>query len=271
MIKLVSINIEADKHLHLVLPFLQKECPDVCAVQEILEEHLPLVSKETGMSLVRFCPMALQPSFLDKSGPKDKKWGVAIFSRLPVIDSGERVYVGARDQIPVFAKAEDEMSKPNSSNYVLCFAKISDGETIYTIATTHFTWTPLGLSTQYQKEHAQLLFAALDSIGNELVLCGDMNAPRGYGTWELFTERYTDTIPSKYRTSIYAPLHRVGNTKKEELADKMVDGLFVTKEYSAHDVRLEEGVSDHMAIVAMLEKQAHIESSYAKTIDTTSA
>jgi exonuclease III len=254
MLKLISINIEADKHLDLVIPFLQTERPDILAVQEIFEEHLSVFSEKTGMTLAGFSPMALQPSFLDKSGPKDKKWGVAIFSRLPVIDSGERIYVGVKDQIPVFAKAEDEMSSPNSSNYVLCFAKISDGETMYTIATTHFTWTPLGLSTQYQKEHAQLLFAALDSIGNELVLCGDMNAPRGYGTWELFAARYKDTIPQEYKTSIYLPLHRSGIVKADELSDKMVDGLFITSEYRAEDVRLVGGVSDHMAIVAMIDR-----------------
>ena len=33
----------------------------------------------------------------------------------------------------------------------------------------------------------------------------------------------------------------------------MVDGLFLTKGYEAHDVTLEDGVSDHMAIVATLD------------------
>ncbi len=46
----------------------------------------------------------------------------------------------------------------------------------------------------------------------------------------------------------------VERSKHLELADKMVDGLFTTPAYRASDVRLQFGVSDHVAIVATIEK-----------------
>ena len=63
-----------------------------------------------------------------------------------------------------------------------------------------------------------------------------------------------DNIPSSYRTSIDVPRHRLRETKANELSQNMVDGLFTTPAYSAHDVFLVDGVSDHMAIVAQLER-----------------
>lgn len=254
MLKLISVNIEADKHFDFVLPFLQRENPDVCAVQEILDEHIQLFTEKTGMACVGFSPMALQPSFLDKSGPKDKKWGIALFSRLPIVETGEVTYVGDQNVIPVFSKAANEFTDPNSSNYVLRWMRIMHKEKMYTIATTHFSWTPQGVSTPYQLVHLDALFKALQNLHDDFVLCGDFNAPRGLETWSRLSAQYTDNIPEEYKTSIDLTFHRNGKTRAHELADKMVDGLFTTTQYKASNVYLVDGVSDHMAIVANIEK-----------------
>ncbi len=271
MLKFISLNIEADKHFEHALPFLEREKPDVLALQEIFEEHLPLIEKTTGMTVAGFSPMALQPSFLDKSGPKNKVWGVALFSRLPILDTGEYTYVGDRARVPEFAKAIDEMKDPNSSNYVLRFARVLHEEATYTFATTHFTWTPLGLSTDYQREHIPLLFSALDTLKDDFVLSGDFNAPRGYGTWELISKRYTDNIPAEYKTSIDITLHHNGTTRPDDFFDKLVDGLFTTGKYHASNVKLISGVSDHMAICATIQKDRESQKIYEATLDTTHA
>ncbi len=68
----------------------------------------------------------------------------------------------------------------------------------------------------------------------------------------MLAPKYKDNIPSHYKTSIDAALHRAGKERPEGLADKMVDGLFTTPGYTAVDVRLQFGVSDHAAIVATI-------------------
>jgi hypothetical protein len=51
----------------------------------------------------------------------------------------------------------------------------------------------------------------------------------------------------QYITSIDADLHRDGDKVRKPL---MVDGLFTSPIYKCSNVRLQNGVSDHMAIVA---------------------
>ncbi len=253
MLKLISINIEYYKHFDRFIPFLEKESPDVLAIQEILEDDLVRVSEKTGMTLAGFSPMALRSSAINDLN--DKKWGVALFSRFPILSTGEIVYVGDPKMIPIFSKAENDLEEPNTCNLALRWMEVAHKGNKYTFVTTHFTWTPLGISTPYQLEHLQKLFNALDTLeAQEIILCGDFNAPRGLETWNKISAKYKDNIPLQYKTSIDVSLHRVGKTKADELADKMVDGLFTTPTYKATDVRLVEGVSDHMAIVATIEK-----------------
>jgi endonuclease/exonuclease/phosphatase family metal-dependent hydrolase len=93
----------------------------------------------------------------------------------------------------------------------------------------------------------------------EFVLTGDFNAPRMHkgNPGEIFSaiaSRYTDNIPVHYETSIDASLHRNGKTRPLDFVDKMVDGLFTTPVYTAHDVGLHFGVSDHAAVSAIISK-----------------
>jgi endonuclease/exonuclease/phosphatase family metal-dependent hydrolase len=127
----------------------------------------------------------------------------------------------------------------------------------YTIATTHFTWSPKGEANDDQRRDQAALFAILDSLG-EFAFAGDFNAPRGKETFSKFAERYQDNIPPHYETSIDVTLHKTRNNPVENarVGKYMVDGLFTTPQYQASNVRLEFGISDHAAIIATIEKTA---------------
>lgn len=96
----------------------------------------------------------------------------------------------------------------------------------------------------------RLLPKLLETLGSfpELILAGDFNAPRGGEVFGTIAARYKDNIPPEYKTSIDGGLHRAGKL------EYMVDGLFTTPQYIASKVRLIDGVSDHMAIVAEINR-----------------
>lgn len=238
-LSLVSVNIEQEKHLERVFPFLSKQKPDVLCVQELLERDVPRFEEQYG-PCIAFAPTCFVPR---PEGEQTE--GVGIFSLLSNQGVIERYYVGSRDSV----RLDDGHS--DVGTHVLVGADIEG----HRILTTHFTWTQKGMSTDEQKAHAKSLFAELDTL-EEFVLCGDFNAPRKVETAAMFIHRYTDNIPPQYETSIDIDLHRAGKTHASDLQDKMVDYLFTTPMYKASDVKLQFGVSDHAAIIATIEKTA---------------
>jgi len=243
MIKLVSVNIERDNHHDTVIPFLKKEAPDVICIQELLKEDLEMYEKELGMHSF-FKPMCY---FKASDYNESKIFGLVMFSKN--IFKGESKYiVGNENDIPQFKKAENRHIERNKVNILLEWAELknSAGE-CYRIATTHFTWAPDGLSTEYQREDARKLIDILENEVKDFVLVGDLNSPRGKETFAMFAEKFTDNIPKEHDSSIDPNLHRMPGLKL------MVDGLFTTPKYVVREIRLVEGVSDHKAIVASID------------------
>ncbi len=48
--KLISLNIELNRHHELVLPFLKSQNADVVCLQELLEEDFEMYKRELGMN-----------------------------------------------------------------------------------------------------------------------------------------------------------------------------------------------------------------------------
>ncbi|HEY4487219.1 MAG TPA: endonuclease/exonuclease/phosphatase family protein, partial [Candidatus Paceibacterota bacterium] len=94
-IKLVSINIERDKHLNRVIPFIQGERPDILCLQELNEKDVPLFVETMRSKYHRFTPMLRHTKETGRLAV-----GVGIFSRFPVAVFQEHYYVGRREEIP---------------------------------------------------------------------------------------------------------------------------------------------------------------------------
>lgn len=247
--KLISLNIECNKHYLRNIPFLLKENPDVICLQEVLEEDFEYLQKELGQNGIYKSWKYFDSRQDHHKDMYAKRFGNAIFSR-SIIASGHYYYWGKEEYSIVpfdeYVKRQEELK-----NYVLLWADIrdKDGE-VHRIVTTHFPATVRGESTPHQLELMVPFFEKLDSLG-EFVLCGDFNAPRGNETFSRLAKKYSDAVPSHYKTSIDNSLHRNGY----ENIIFMVDGLFLTEAYEAHDVVLIDGVSDHMAIRATITKK----------------
>ena len=236
--KLISLNIELNRHRDKVLSFLKKESPDVICLQEILEEDFPIYKKELQME------GALEMWYL-MNFTKDsrhiklngQKHGVAIFTK-KILNSGSIYY----------NKHEESIDRPVQDDNVLLWIETEDNKgEVFKFMTTHLPVTVNGETTDYQLQVVSLLIKELEK-NPEFVFCGDTNAPRGREAFSLLANKYKDNIPQEDQTSLDQNLHRVKGLIY------MVDGLFTTPGYKAENVRLVDGVSDHMAIVADIKK-----------------
>lgn len=242
--KLVSINIEGHRHLHeRVLPFLEQEQPDVVCLQEVFEVDVPVIAEALGMQSF-FQPMVnvTEPTIHVRHALG--VLGVAQFTKLLVREQQAAYYVDLKlGRLPIFF----ENGNPNSMNRVLVWQTVEKDGQLFTIATTHFTWSTRGESTLEQLRDLGALQRILDTIP-EFVVCGDFNAPRGNETFARLAERYTDNIPPEVTTSIDGEFHKAGQL------ELMVDGLFSTPEYVLSQVQVLGGVSDHKAISAIINR-----------------
>ncbi len=244
-IKLISLNIELDRHLDLVEKFLRKERPDVVCLQEVIESDFPKLVVELDMAGV-FAAMGRYGVETEKG---NRVLGVGLISKLPMKDIRSVYYHGEE----VSARNVLVKKQEDAQNYcrVLVSGKVQKDEVEFVVGTTHFTWAPDGQANDFQREHIRKLLSVLSHI-SEIVFCGDFNAPRGGEIFDAIAKHYKDHIPKHYTTSIDMGLHRFGAKLKGK--PLMVDGLFSTPHYEIRNVRLQDGVSDHCAIVAEISK-----------------
>ncbi len=241
-IKLISLNIERDQHYDTVLPFLKAEQADVVALEEVLERDVERFKKELGMADALFVPLGIPDKGrnVEPLVATREQEGILLLSRLPMEERGHIFYCSCGDPEAVSLWSVH-------GHLVVLWIQVEREGKMYTIATTHLTWTPNGESNDIQRRDVQQMLKVLEPF-HEIVLCGDFNAPRGRETWERVALRYTDNIPQNYTTSIDPKLHVVHGLQY------VVDGMFSTPEYKVFDVRLVEGVSDHKAVVGYLSK-----------------
>lgn len=234
--RLISLNLEGHKHFEAQLDFFKRERPDILCLQEAFEPDVECFSHELGMKFL-FASMCTK-KYTDLESGDPAQMGVAIFSTEKISASRENYYAGSRSEVVPFN--HDDWA---SMQRVLLTAQVGG----ITIGTTHFTWSPRGEATDLQRRDATALLGLLEQYPS-IAFCGDLNAPRGGEIFHIMASRYKDHIPPGYKTSIDEKIHVRGGSG--ELSDKMVDGLFSIPDLEIRDVRLQNGVSDHCAIVA---------------------
>lgn len=239
MLRVISVNIEFDRHLDRVLPFLKKEKWDVLLLNELLATDVPTFEAE----LEEDCFFVPQLKHAHANGRIPL--GQGVFSRLPTIYKDEQ-YAGPLGEIVDFDESTPETQLATAKNFLIT-AEINNSGVFYKIGFTHFPWTPNGEANNIQRVCAKALLEAVGREG-EMALFGDFNAPRGKEIFSLFTEKLKDNIPLVYETSLDENLHRKGKLTL------MVDGCFTTPEYIASDVELRFGISDHAAVLATITK-----------------
>ena len=60
-LKLVSLNIEKDRHLDRIVPFLSEQMPDVFCAQEVYESSIPVIAEALSGAEYVYAPMTGRP------------------------------------------------------------------------------------------------------------------------------------------------------------------------------------------------------------------
>lgn len=237
-LKLICLNIEIDKHFDRILPFFEREKPDVVLLQEVLQKDIPLLENTLNMKS-HFTPVAQ----FEWQGSLQIEVQ-AIFTHLPLLGSSVEYYRGHKDFPPLIELGHGAGEFMARALSVIQVAK--EGKH-YRLAMTHFTWTPDGKPSAKQIHDIERLFDLLSPFP-DIILCGDFNAPRGRVIFEKLAARFKDNIPLHITTTIDKNWHRDGDLQL------VVDGLFTTPHYSVESIKIVDNVSDHCAIVANVKR-----------------
>jgi endonuclease/exonuclease/phosphatase family metal-dependent hydrolase len=229
-IRIITLNIEGDKHLDIVI-----------CLQEVFEKDVEQIKKSLSMN-GEFIPcMYINEENVAHFSPGNV-WGIMVLTNLLEYSISKKYYSSYSSELP-----ELGYKNPNAAHRVLFIIDVRKQAQNFRIITTHFTWTPDGNPLPLQFEHMEAMLSVLNTF-DEFVLCGDFNAPRGGEVWKILAKKYTDTIPPNITTTLDPNIHR---TKNLEL---VVDGIFSTPKYSVTNVAVRGGLSDHKAIIATIIK-----------------
>lgn len=247
-LKIVSVNIEGNNHWDTLLPFLEREQPDVVCVQEIFKDQLALLQTYPNQ---HYSENTQRPYWGDAGGAL-RSFGTAIVSRHTLHNQRDLFYWKPSTTVPTFVSGTPD-EKHETHWYGCAAAEIEIEGARFKILTTQFTWTSDGMPDAHQRADLAKLLDILHTEG-EYVLCGDFNIPRVQNPlYKELTSIHTDHIPVEYTCSLDPLYHRTHNTPAwDAVQHYMVDYLLTTPAYTATNVRLESGVSDHKAIVATL-------------------
>lgn len=230
--------MEGDKHLDLIVPFLKKENADVLSLEEMSEKTFQSLKKEFGMEGF-FAPL-----FAKSSSGKFPPVGTAIMTRFAILEGKSEYYQKSdkgeiNDNDPFFFEQLD---------HALISATISFEGKEYKIAATHFPKNMPGSEiSPYQRKVFKSLLELLDRF-SDIILCGDTNCPRGTELFDTLARRYKDNIPQSAVTTLDPTIHNAG------FLPYVVDGMFTSPEYQVKNIRLQDGVSDHLAVIAEIER-----------------
>ena len=239
-IRLLSLNIEHDRHLERVQRAIAEHEPDVVCLQEVFESDCESLAA-VGDYHVAFALSSYMPRRTQAAQSMD--WGIAVLSRTPLKHFDVACY-SEDTRIRTFAA-------PNDPRRLIVAAEIEHLGARYLIATTHFTWSEEGRISDEQVADFTRMQSVLARY-SDYVLCGDFNAPRGREMFALFTDKLglIDHLPSHITSTIDGKFHRAGNL------NFAVDTVFASPHYHVSEVQVIDGVSDHKAIVAKIDRIA---------------
>lgn len=229
--------MEGDKHIPAVRSFIERESPQIIALQEVFKSDLQQFADAFGMQSL-FLPMSKKMVMRDAGLKETEEIGVALLSVYPFL-SHNMVYYFGSEQVT-------DYWDPKTVSRGVLWAIIQCPKKDVTIAVTHFTWTPDGKTSDLQREELPKLMEILKK-SRPHVLIGDLNAARGQEIFDAMARVYTDNIPQAVQTTIDPDLHRVKNL------NLVVDVLFSSLEYRVSDVRVVCGISDHCGVVGLVD------------------
>lgn len=235
-LKLLTLNIESNRHLARVCAAIAEHLPDIVCLQEVLEPDCERLASSGGYD-VKYALSA----YLPRRAGAERNWGIAVLTRVPIL--GQTVAYFTDDAIVRV------MHESNDARRAVIVTELEHLGRPYRIATAHFTWTPDGEIDDQQKADFARLQARLSEYP-DYVLCGDFNSPRGREMFGKFVNELgvIDHLPASVTSTLDERLHRTG-------LSLVVDTIFSTEHYRVMDTRVLDGLSDHKGVLALVERR----------------
>ncbi len=270
--KVITLNIELDKHFDKFIPFIKEQNPDVACLQEVFEKDIDYLSHSLNMHHHLFSPATILPykektmtptgDFLysklmnhyeivvnEEKGALEKydfsKSGTLILSKHK-IGSSEIFSYGDFPDKEIVYHDKNKHSETYRRNLTLANFVVNgkERETSFSIANIHFTWSGKGGVTGEQMRHYENLINFLSKKDLEnTILCGDLNSPRGKCLYDSLSSILNDNVPKDCKTTIDKTLHRAGGLML------VVDCMFSGNRFYLDKAKVVGNVSDHMAIM----------------------
>lgn len=240
MISLLSLNVEARKHLDRWIPFVKNVSPDIVLLQEITVSDIPKVEDALGHRCW-FTPMEVieSPSPL-LAGGSSTTAGIAIVSKYALIENSSHYYY--KDSSEPSADPKD----PSKSPRALQVARFIAGGRKFAIGTTHFTWSAEGENSPLQWATFRDLLSTTNRY-NDILISGDFNVPATTPLFESFKQHFKSWIPDSCTSTLDPELFR------KPWIELRIDHLLSTSHYQCSNVQLITGLSDHKGILTEVE------------------
>lgn len=227
-LKVITLNIECDRHLKKVIPFLKSESPDVVCLQEVFEYTVPTIKKELGLEGY-FFPLDFIKDFYESQ--KNQMRGILFLTNKCIVDFSHFVYFCDEDI---------------KSNYAASICTLEYKKEKYNVLNTHFIWTADGKQDARQIEAWAKLAKKLKIIKN-FAFCGDFNTGRNWNKlFPEFCKVMKDNLPKEITNTLDTKHHRSSRLIR------VVDNIFSSGNHVINNVRIVDDISDHVAIIGEL-------------------
>ncbi len=246
--KFIQLNLWfSGKLLENAINFLNKEKPDIVALQEVYWPQsnrndsrfmsLQILKKELGLHHIDFAP-----SFLDV-GEEDSLWGLAVLSKYPITNS-QSTFISGSFNAYVREKMTDFGDLPRNLQHT----SIKVNSSLIHVLNVHGIWG-------FDEDDNERRLAMADKIISQIpfneptIVCGDLNVGQHTKTIARLERQLHNVFKGELVTSFNTNVKKEGN-----FASSVVDFVFVSNHlrvvnHSAPDVN----VSDHLPLVCEFE------------------
>jgi endonuclease/exonuclease/phosphatase family metal-dependent hydrolase len=240
--KLLQLNIWEGKLTRAVLPFLDKEKPDILCLQEVfscdakvpvprnLFDALQCIQERTGYEYCFFSPL-LSGVFAGQKAD----FGQAILSRYPLSDQ-HALFTNGKYNPDFTVGTYDRMEA------ILQTCTVHAGGKTFSLANHHGHWLIDPMGDEVSVEKMALVKAQLEKLPQPLIFAGDLNVKCESPAMRVFDGFLTNLIAKHNITSTLGPLGKV--------PDVACDHILVSDDVDVHDFRVSEDIiSDHKALL----------------------
>ena len=245
--KFLHCNIwNGGKLISNLIAFLQKEKPDVLAMQEVYNGHDPTMERrfrsiEVLQEATGLRHFAFAPAFSEDLASFSVQNGNAVLSRFPVMKHEHWFYDRPYD--PHFTEGPgSNLKTPYNLQHVVLDLP---GRNLH-VYNTHGIWGNHGRDTERRLQMAQFILEKMSGIA-PAALCGDFNVDEGTQTIANLSAALVNVFAPDRRKSSFNLDHKAPGTG---YGTAVVDFVFTTPDVTTLTHRQpEDDVTDHRPLV----------------------